>query len=163
MTKNNKKLNKVTPKKLAFFSLIALVIYLVINAILTNVVINISNSHSGTVFWKSDIKPAKNDFVYFDFEHELLPKNLKVLSKKLVCLEGDDLIINDSFIACNDKKYAIKRNKKTGSGKPITQFYYHNIMPKGKAIVWGSNPESFDSRYWGFIDYNELHIMKKIW
>ncbi|MBW5291209.1 MAG: hypothetical protein Rsou_0368 [Candidatus Ruthia sp. Asou_11_S2] len=159
MTKNNKKLNKVTLKKLTFFSLIALVIYLIINAILTNVVVNISNSHTGTIFWKIDTKPVKNDFVYFDFKHELLPKNFKILSKKLVCIEGDKLQINDHFIICNEQKYPIKRNQKTASEKPIQKFYYQGIIPKNKAVVWGSNSESFDSRYWGFIDYNQLNVM----
>ncbi|NYT27847.1 MAG: S26 family signal peptidase [Candidatus Thiodubiliella endoseptemdiera] len=57
----------------------------------------------------------------------------------------------------------MKRNKKTGSGKTIKQFYYDDIVPQNKAILWGSNIESFDSRYWGFIDYNKLNKMKLIW
>ncbi len=117
----------------------------------------------GTVFWKSDKSPEKNDFVYFNFQHELLPKNLKVLSKKIVCIGGESLKIDDQFITCQDKKYPIKRNKKTGSGKTIKQFYYDDIVPQNKAILWGSNIESFDSRYWGFIDYNKLNKMKLIW
>ncbi|WP_369179077.1 hypothetical protein [Candidatus Thiodubiliella endoseptemdiera] len=70
------------------------------------------DSHMGTVFWKSDKSPEKNDFVYFNFQHELLPKNLKVLSKKIVCIGGESLKIDDQFITCQDKKYPIKRNKK---------------------------------------------------
>ncbi len=160
MTKNNE---KITPEKLLIFTLISFIIYNLIGLLLTHIVINISNSHTGTIFWKSDKNSIKNDFVYFDFQHKLLPKNMKILSKKLVCIEGDKLKINDKFIACNEKKYPIKRNQKTGSGKKIKQFYYNGIVPKGKAIVWGSNFESFDSRYWGFIDYKKLKKMKIIW
>ena len=159
MTKNNKKSIKITPKKLLIFSLIALIIYLLIGTLFTQVVVNISDSHTGTFFWKSDKSPVKNDFVYFDFRHPLLPKNFKTLSKKLVCIEGDNLVINDNFIVCNEQKYSIRRNQKTGSGKSIKQFYYDGIVPKNKGIVWGSNVESFDSRYWGFIEYHRLKTM----
>ncbi|VVH60688.1 hypothetical protein BAZOLSSOX_3036, partial [uncultured Gammaproteobacteria bacterium] len=32
-------------------------------------------------------------------------------------------------------------------------------VPKNQAVVWGSNLESFDSRYWGFIGYDRLRAM----
>ncbi|SMN17207.1 hypothetical protein CRYPD_56 [uncultured Candidatus Thioglobus sp.] len=159
MTNNNKTKVKVTPKKLLIFSFIALIIYLLIRMLFTYIVVNISDSHAGTIFLKSNKKPIKNDFVYFDFKHKLLPKNIDTLSKKLVCVEGDNLVINDNFIACNERKYLIKRNKKTGSGKPIKQFYYDGIVPKNKAVVWGKNIKSFDSRYLGFMKYDQLKTM----
>ncbi len=157
-----KKTIKIQPKKLLYIVPIAALIYFAINATFEQLVINISDSHPGTIFWKSNKNPAKNDFVYFYFRHELLPKNFKILSKKLVCVEGDKLQINDQFITCNEKKYLIRRNQKTGSGKLINQFYYDGLVPKGKAIVWGKNLESFDSRYWGFIAYKKLRIMELI-
>ncbi|CAB5499461.1 hypothetical protein [uncultured Gammaproteobacteria bacterium] len=159
MIKNNKILTKITLKKLLIFSLIAPIIYLLIGALFTHIVINISDSHRGTIFWKSDKSPVKNNFVYFDFKHKLLPQNIDILSKKLVCIESDNLVINDNFIICNEKKYPIKRNQKTGSGKSIKQFYYEGTVPKNQAVVWGSNLESFDSRYWGFIEYRQLKTM----
>lgn len=159
MTKKTKNKAKIKPKRLLIFSLIAFIIYIIIGEVFTHIVVNISDSHSGTVFWKSDKNPAKNDFVYFDFKHPLLPKNFKTLSKKLVCIEGNNLVINDSFIICNDQKYLIKRNQKTGSGKSIKQFYHEGVVPKNQAIVWGSNVESFDSRYWGFVEYRQLKTM----
>lgn len=153
---------KITPKKLLIFSLVAIVIYYLIGMFITHIVVNVSNSHSGIIFWKSDEKPEKSDLVYFDFEHELLPKKFKTLSKRLICIENDNLVINDQFIVCNKKKYRIKRNIKTGSGKSIEQFYYSGIVPKNKAVVWGSNLESFDSRYWGFINLQKTSKMKLI-
>ncbi len=163
MIKNNKKITKITSIKLLIFTLISFIIYNLIGLLFTHIVVNISNSHIGTIFWKIDKNPVKNDFVYFDFQHQLLPSSIDTLSKKLVCIEGDNLVINDNFIICNEQKYPIKRNKKTGSGKTIKQFYYDDIVPQNKAILWGSNIESFDSRYWGFIDYNKLNKMKLIW
>ncbi len=93
MINNNKILTKITLKKLLIFSLIALIIYLLIGALFTHIVINISDSHRGTIFWKSDKSPVKNNFVYFDFKHKLLPQNIDILSKKLVCIESDNLVI----------------------------------------------------------------------
>lgn len=157
MKNKDSKFIKIKPKKLVFFSILILIYFLVIKLVFEQISVNISNSHEGIIFWKTDEKPVKNNFVYFDFQHELLPKGLKVLSKKLVCIGGDKLLINDNFIICNKQKYTIKRNKKTSSGKTIKQFYYDGIVPKNKAVIWGSNLESFDSRYWGFIDYNKLN------
>ena len=156
-------MSKIWPKKLLILALFVLSISAIIEIVLGRIVVNISNSHPGTVFWKGDAKPVKNDFAYFNFKHEFFPKGFKVLSKKLICLEGDQLLINDQFIICNKQKYPIKRNMKTGSGKLIEQFYYEGIVPNKKAIVWGSNPESFDSRYWGFIDYNKLRTINLIY
>ena len=163
-TKNNfLKLDKSTLKRLISFIGISLIILAIIDMAFSKIVVNISNSHPGTIFWKSDAKPVKNDFVYFDFKHELFPKGFKVLSKKLICLEDDRLQINDQFIICNGQKYPIKRNMKTGSGKPIEQFYYEGTVPSAKAAVWGSNLESFDSRYLGLVDYYRLRTILLIW
>ncbi|WP_420481090.1 S26 family signal peptidase [Bathymodiolus thermophilus thioautotrophic gill symbiont] len=41
----------------------------------------------------------------------------------------------------------------------MKQFYYEGTVPKNQAVVWGSNLESFDSRYWGFIEYRQLKTM----
>jgi type IV secretory pathway protease TraF len=42
-----------------------------------------------------------------------------------------------------------------GFGKVSTT----GTVPKNQAVVWGSNLESFDSRYWGFIEYRQLKTM----
>jgi type IV secretory pathway protease TraF len=150
-------MNKNTLQKISLFVIIAIMLFVLVNLLFKNIVINISNSHKGTFFYKTSQPPEKEEYVYFGFTHELLPKNIKTLSKQLVCIENDNLIVNNEFIICNSKKYKIKRNSKTPSGKNIPQFYYDGAVPKNKAIVWGENLESFDSRYWGFIDYNKLH------
>jgi conjugal transfer pilin signal peptidase TrbI len=144
-------------KNLIIFAIIGVIFYVAVNSIFSKINVNISDSHPGTIFWKSDEKPKIGDYVYFNFEHKLLPKNIKTLSKKLICVAGNNLIINDKFIICDDKKYLIKRKNKTGGGKEIEQFYYNGIVPTGKAIVWGENLESFDSRYWGFVKHEQLH------
>jgi len=36
--------------------------------------------------------------------------------------------------------------------KPMKSFVYDGVIPVGKAFVYGGNKDSFDSRYWGFID-----------
>ncbi len=160
MVKNKgKKSAKISFKSMAIFIIIVAIVFVLIDLLYRQIIINTSDSHKGTIFWKVDNKPEKNDFVYFEFQHRLLSKNTEILSKKLVCTEGDNLVIGDHFIVCNSQKYPIKRNKKTGGGKSIEQFYYNGIVPKNKAIVWGSNLESFDSRYWGFIDYSSLRKM----
>lgn len=163
MVKNKgKKSEKMSLKSMAIFIIIVAIVFALIDLLYRQIIINTSDSHKGTIFWKVDKKPEKNDFVYFEFQHRLLSKNTRILSKKLVCTEGDNLVIGDSFIVCNSQKYPIKRNKKTGGGKLIDQFYYNGIVPKNKGIVWGSNLDSFDSRYWGFINYDSLRAMKLI-
>lgn len=171
---------KSPSKRLLFFVPIVVLIFMTIDWVFNQLVINTSHSHQGSVFWKTDKDPVKGDFVYFEFQHKLLSQSTesreakalskkvktlsksnetKLLSKKLVCTEGDNLVVDDNFIICNNKKYPIKHNQETGSGKSIKQFYYEGIVPKDQAIVWGSNLESFDSRYWGFVGYGALRKM----
>ena len=137
-------------------------VWFLISAVFERIVINTSSSHEGTFFWKTEKPPSYNNYVYFDFEHKLLPKKIKILSKQLVCIAGNNLTIDDDFIVCDDKAYPIKRMESTGSGKLLPQFYYNGFVPDGQAIVYGTHPESFDSRYWGFIEYNQLGVMKLV-
>ncbi len=158
------RIRKMNRKRVLISIVFTALIFTIINAFYQKIVINISDSHPGTIFWKTDKNPVKDDYVYFDFQHSLLLNSTKqILSKQLICTVGDQLKVGEKFISCNNKKYLIKRNKKTDSGKNIEQFYYQGVVPKNQAIVWGSNLESFDSRYWGFVDYNQLYVMKIIW
>ena len=133
------KLNKTKPRKLLIASAFALLILLLIDRLFNQIVVNISDSHLGTVFWKIDKNPSYGDYVYFDLEHELFPEKTKSLSKQLVCVAGDSLTITNDEIICNDKTYSIKRMEITsGNGKQIPQFYYDGIVPNGQAIVYGT-------------------------
>lgn len=146
-------------KKLSLCVLITALIYLLVAALFERVVVNVSDSHTGYVFWKTHKKPSHEDYVYFEFEHELLPKKIKTLSKQLVCIAGDTLRITEDLITCNDKTYSIERMESTSSNQALPQFYYHGIVPDNQSIVYGVHQESFDSRYWGFVEYGRLKTM----
>jgi type IV secretory pathway protease TraF len=73
------------------------------------------------------------------------------------------LVINEKVIKCHNKfggrSYKIKRILQTDSGKKLPQFYFEGIVPEGKSIVYDSDSKSFDSRYYGFIDYNVINFL----
>jgi hypothetical protein len=74
--------------------------------------------------WLLPLLKLENDDAY---RQEFLPKLADAIAystikeKNNTDVESDNLVINDNFIICNEKKYPIKRNQKTGSGKSIKQ------------------------------------------
>ena len=153
---------KISSKKLVIFTLISLVFFLIIKLLFSQLVINISDSHEGTLFLKSEDFAKVDDYIYLNFSHPILPKSVKVLSKKLVCVGGQNLKIDDNFITCDQRKYKIHRNEKTKNGTRIDQFFFTGLVPNDKAVIWGNNPSSFDSRYFGFVSSIKLKKMEII-
>ncbi len=104
----------------------------------------------------SNSKPVKGDRVNFDFNHPLVMENKKVkFLKKLSCVEGDTLAIGNDMFFCNDILIGVGAPIKI-KGNTVDTFKYEGVIPKGKAFVLGESGNSFDSRYWGFVEYKQL-------
>lgn len=67
------------------------------------------------------------------------------------CMPGDYLKALDRLYYCNGeflgqaKEYSLK-------GERVENFVYDGVVPPGKIFVMGEHKDSFDSRYFGFIE-----------
>lgn len=102
------------------------------------------------------------------------------LIKQIACDEGNMLVeLNRHYYCVTDPKghsveelkkaitegrvvdgivpYYIGRAKEFSlKGDPLEKFDYSGVIPKGRCFMAGHHKDSFDSRYWGFLDKREF-------
>ncbi len=71
------------------------------------------------------------------------------------CLPGDTLNVKGLKYYCNGKYFATAKTTDS-KGIPVKHFVYNGIIPKGKVFMYAPHPRSYDSRYWGFLDENDI-------
>jgi signal peptidase I len=103
-------------------------------------------------------EPHTNDIIVFKF-----PRNPKLdYIKRVIGVPGDTIVSKNKILYINGKRFDDKHafhlsssvmNAAAGprdSFGPIT-------VPEGKVFVMGDNRDnSFDSRFWGFVDYKAI-------
>lgn len=100
------------------------------------------------------IKPG--DYLMFFYDGE------RVI-KQAACLPGDQIMAIDGEYSCNGQP--LGRALTTNSlGEPMPRFHYSGVVPPGKLFIAGPHERSYDSRYIGFIDLNEItHKAYPLW
>ena len=133
--------------KLAVIAVLALAVFVTER----NILVTVSASVEHRWFWRTSELPARGDYATFMLQHPLAGERPVRLTKRLACWSGDVLSINDREYFCNGKLLGVA--KQTGlNGEALPQFVYQGQIPDGKAFALGAHKDSFDSRYWGFVD-----------
>ena len=71
------------------------------------------------------------------------------------CISGEHLKVSDRRYYCNNeylgtaKEYSLR-------GEKVDNFIYDGIVPEGRIFVMGQHKDSFDSRYFGFIEAKDV-------
>jgi signal peptidase I len=103
----------------------------------------------------------KGDYVLFPYSivRDQLEKKYRVrfpfsadyVVKKVVCAPGEFLESDGMKYYCDGVflGYAKERSR---TGVPTERFVYRGMVPEGKIFVMGTSPDSYDSRYFGFLD-----------
>lgn len=114
-------------------------------------------------FDESELK--KNEIIGFSFGFDSPYDNYKkgaFFAKRLACMPGDELTTEGRVHYCNGFPLgsALLFDSK---GKPVKEFFdYNGTVPLGKYYVQGDHSHSYDSRYWGFVDKEQI-IGVKAW
>jgi conjugal transfer pilin signal peptidase TrbI len=130
-----------------------------------NIVVSDSLSHRIFLIVKAPAKIGIGDYLVFKYDNgrryldAYIQKSLNdhsMLTKQVGCMPGDVLKVDNSArFSCNGKPLG-QALKSDSEGKPLPMFVFNGIIPRDRYFMVGSNPRSFDSRYFGFIKKNEI-------
>ncbi len=81
-------------------------------------------------------------------------KTHKVI-KRVACAEGDELLVRERSYFCNDR-YLGQAKEYSLKGEKLTHFPFEGTIPEGKLFVFSNHIDSFDSRYFGFVERDDV-------
>ena len=92
----------------------------------------------------------------FGFVHKGLNQENDRLVKRVSCIPGDTLSVNaERMFFCNQR--ALGEALETDSkGRPLPTFHFSGQVPEKNYFLMGTNPRSFDSRYFGFVHADNI-------
>lgn len=79
----------------------------------------------------------------------------KLIGKQIAAVEGDHVLIKHDVLYINDKMIdglPLMAKLKAAPG----QYDRDLIVPAGKFFAFGTEPRSYDSRYWGLVDVKSV-------
>ncbi len=135
------------------------------------IIVATSDSLDHRIFFKVPVDTARikrGDYLLFHlqgaeftpFIHKGLKEN-NILIKEVCCIPGDQLARDaDGVFSCGQMKFgkALQRDSK-GNVLPI--FDFNGLVPERSYFMIGTNPRSFDSRYFGLI-HDDAFISKAL-
>ena len=107
------------------------------------------------------------DYVMVSFSSPLIEngKPQKVI-KRVGCVAGEVLLNNDGEFSCyllgDDEKpscdgtFLGKAKEFSLKGEKLPVFSYAGVVPEGKMFLIGSHKDSYDSRYFGFVNVKDI-------
>ncbi len=126
-------------------------------------IISTSPSLDHRIFFLTRTKGSINtgDYLVFRYKdtrfvHKGLDQENDRLVKKVGCGPGDKLAIDSKrtfFCGQRELGTALETDSK---GRSLPVFEYTGMVPKNSYFMVGTNPRSFDSRYFGFVHADEI-------
>jgi len=113
------------------------------------------------VYWliRNPDKVVRGDYVLFrhkELSARMGMKNFEDVMKILGCNEGELLTVDvEKKFYCNGE-YLVRAKDISLKGEPLQHFVYNGTIPKGVMFVMGQHKDSYDSRYFGFVDKSRI-------
>lgn len=132
------------------------------STITSHILIPATHSVFPKLLWKTgDVPTTQDQYALFEHFDTYLPEGETHLVKRLGCMEGQYLNRLNYQFYCDGKEIAIA-HAKDSMGKSLPLFHFTGVIPAGKAFAVGDTDNSYDSRYWGFIDINKAQRLRVI-
>jgi conjugal transfer pilin signal peptidase TrbI len=130
-----------------------------------NVVVSDSLSHRVFLIFSAPAKIKIGDYLVFKYDngHRYLDRFIlkslsdhNMLTKQVGCTPGDTLTVDDERrFSCNGNPLG-QALRTDSRGDVLPLFVFNGVVPQGRYFMIGSNPRSFDSKYFGFVKKNEI-------
>ena len=125
------------------------------------IIVATSDSLNHRIFFKVPMDTSRiehGDYLLFQLQGEehipFIHKGLKennILIKEVACIPGDFLTKDDEGVIFCEQTRLGKALKIDSKGNALPIFDFSGPIPKGSYFMMGTNPRSFDSRYFGLI------------
>lgn len=122
-----------------------------------------SLSHRIFILDRSGRTPRTGDYVLFTFSSPLYEEGKRHKAiKEVVCREGERLTVDRlrRHFFC-DERYVATAKVASLKEKPLPLFVHNGAIPKGQLFVMGTHRDSFDSRYWGFLEEKTIEAIAR--
>lgn len=130
--------------------------------------LTISAAASGWVIAVGDSTPhwlfrpaQQSEWLRLTLTHPYLDRPTSVV-KRVACASGQHLVATGHVDTCDGRVIA-RPKAETLDGRPLAPFLWDGPVPAGRAFVANPHPDSFDSRYIGFVDMAEARPMVPVW
>ena len=113
------------------------------------------------VYWlvRGPDRVGKGDYVLFKHQELSASMGMKKsenVMKILGCNEGDLLTVDaEKKFYCNGE-YLVRAKDFSLKGEPLQHFAFNGPVPKGFMFVMGQHKDSYDSRYFGFVEKSRI-------
>ncbi|OCS38168.1 signal peptidase I [Campylobacter fetus] len=119
-----------------------------------NLKFNITASMPLGIYQIQNITPKKGDLVIFK-----LSQNSEILLKRVVAVNGDFVKVNKNGVFINKKLLENSTIFKFDTkGNPLKNVNINTNLQQNEIFVMGDHEKSFDSRYFGIINTNDIKI-----
>jgi conjugal transfer pilin signal peptidase TrbI len=129
----------------------------------TRVAVALSPSlpHRVFILERSGRTPGPGDYVLFTFSSPLYDNGRRIrVIKAVSCVGGERLEVDRGSRACRcNGRFVAQAKVKSLAGKPLPLFSHDGPVPEGSLFVTGSHRDSFDSRYWGFVEEKTIEAI----
>jgi type IV secretory pathway protease TraF len=79
------------------------------------------------------------------------------LVKRIGCRPGGTLSTRNAMVYCDDTFLGIALRGVVSRDSEIKQFVFNGIVPDGKLFLVGDSADSYDSRYFGFVNTSQVY------
>ncbi|MBU1161771.1 MAG: S26 family signal peptidase [Proteobacteria bacterium] len=126
-----------------------------------NILISHTNSIGHRLFYyKGHVDPKKlkeGDYAVFSIDTSYIPNcHPCQVIKRISCVEGEHLYCNAAGAYYCGNRFLGLAKTKSKKGDPVQPFVFNGVVPINKIFVTGGHKDSYDSRYFGFVERSKI-------